>query len=71
MNPQAGPNKQEPVLSPQEIQEAFSMLGLNKEEERQKFCIMAEAQRTDEDYSRIWFSGTTAVLEEETGGANA
>ena len=70
MSPEAESPKQESELSPQGIAQVFSMLRLDKEEERQKFCVMAEVQRSEDDGSRIWLSGTTASPEAE-GGQNA
>ena len=73
MNGQTKPptETQTEELSLDDIQNVYSMLQLDKEEERQKFIVMAEAKRSDVECTRIWLSGTTAAPGQEIGGQDA
>lgn len=57
-------------LSREDISEGFALLGLETEEKRLQFHIMAPVKRPEEECARIWLSGTTARDEAE-GGDNA
>jgi len=71
MNPQAEPPKQKPELAPQEIEQVFSMLKLDKEEERKRLRVLTKANLLVENPTRIILSGTTSLFREQQGGENA
>ena len=58
-------------MQPQEISEVFSQLGLQKEEEREKFRSLAEVKQPENESVRILLSGTTAGLKDAQGGSYA
>ena len=66
---QKASNRQQ-ELSRDEISEGFALLGLETEEKRQQFRIMAQVKRPARECARIWLSGTTDRAEAE-GGDNA
>jgi hypothetical protein len=66
---QKASNRQQ-ELSRDEISEGFALLGLETEEKRQQFRIMAQVKGPEEECARIWLSGTTDRDEAE-GGDNA
>jgi hypothetical protein len=58
-------------LSPKEISDVFFRLGLQKEEDREKFRSLAEAKKQDDESVRIFLSGTTRTVREVQGGRYA
>ena len=59
------------LMLPQEISEVFSQLGLQKEEEREKFRSLDEVKQPENESVRILLSGTTAGLKDAQGGSYA
>ena len=58
-------------MPPQEIAEVFSQLGLQKEEDREKFRSLAEVKKQENENVRIVLSGTTSAVKEMQGGRYA
>lgn len=58
-------------LSQEDIASVFSQLGLESEEERSKFRMMAQVNASGVDRSILWLTGTTAIEKEVQGGENA
>ncbi|HRZ55835.1 MAG TPA: hypothetical protein P5525_10315 [Candidatus Paceibacterota bacterium] len=73
MNAEQSPQipKPESDLSPNQIEQVFSLLTLQTEEDRLKFKVMAEVLRPEDGPSHTWSSATTTSHEETQGGANA
>jgi U3 small nucleolar ribonucleoprotein component len=55
-------------MQPQEISEVFSQLGLQKDEDREKFRSLAEVKTPENEKVRIYLSGTTTGMKEAQGG---
>lgn len=62
----------EKPLTKEEIENLFSVLRLDSEQQRDTFRAMSQSsQGTEEKPSKLWLAGTTDFQQENDGGANA